>query len=93
MGETSILSQYMEVYMELNKKTTILFSEELHDHLAKLADQRGMSIGALVRDACARTYGISAPDERRAAVEELSELSLPVSDVAAMKRESVETES
>jgi hypothetical protein len=82
----------MEAYMELRKKTTILFSEEQHEQLARLAEQRGSSIGELVRDACAEAYGLSSPQERLEAVVELGSFSLPVDDVATMKRESVELE-
>lgn len=78
--------------MELSKKTTILFSPEQHEQLARLAEQRSSSIGELVRDACTEVHGFSMPEDRRNAVAEISRLSLPVSDVATMKRQSVETE-
>lgn len=75
--------------MELSKKTTILFSPELHEHLARVAKERGTSLGELVREACETVYGgVSAP-ERRAAVRKMRSLALPVADVATMKRESV----
>jgi len=35
----------MEVYMELSKKTTILFPPELHQRLSAIAAQRGISLG------------------------------------------------
>ena len=79
----------MEVQMELNKKTTILFSPDSHRRLSDLAARRGVSLGQLVREACAVTYGITDQDTRISAVDALTALSLPVDTVAAMKRQSV----
>jgi hypothetical protein len=75
--------------MELNKKTTILFSEELHRQLSELAARRGVSLGELVREACAEQYGIGGSAGRREAVEALATLALPVGEPDTMKRESV----
>jgi predicted DNA-binding protein len=75
--------------MELSKKTTILFPPELHERLAKLAAQRGVSLGMLVRTACERQYGLASKEERLAAVEELASLRLPIGSPEDMKRESV----
>ena len=74
--------------MTLTKKTTILFSGELHERLLRLAERRGTSLGDLPR-ACEIQYGLLPVEVRRAAVRELSRLSLPVGDPEAMKRESV----
>jgi predicted DNA-binding protein len=79
----------MEVYMELSKKTTILLTPELHERLTTLAKQRNSSIGALIREACERQYGLFPKEDRLAAVHEMSRLSLPVDSVRQMKRESV----
>ena len=49
--------------MELSKKTTILFSPDLHARLLRLAAQRGTSLGDLVRTACERQYGLATPEE------------------------------
>ncbi len=78
--------------MELSKKTTILFPPELHKRLARLARQRGTSLGDLVRAACEKQYGLFSEEDRLSAVRGLSELALPVSDPATMKRESTPTE-
>ena len=75
--------------MDLSKKTTILFSPELHERLARLARQRHTSLGELVRAACEKQYGLFSEEERITALRELSKLSLPVGDPATMKRESV----
>jgi predicted DNA-binding protein len=80
----------MEVDMEqLSKKTTILFSPELHRRLAEFAARRGVSLGELVREACEATYGIVDHDARLAAVSALAALDLPVGSPGVMKRESV----
>jgi predicted DNA-binding protein len=81
----------MEVDMELTKKTTILFPPELHRRLSKLAARQGSSLGALVREACERQYGIAGSAAGLEAVEALAGLRLPVGKVGAMKRESVPT--
>lgn len=75
--------------MELTKKTTILFSPDLHARLQRLAKQQGMSLGELVRSACERQYGLASADERLAAVEALAALELPVGSPEEMARESV----
>ncbi len=72
-----------------SKKTTILFTPELHRRLIHLAEQRGTSLGALVREACLRQYGLASRDERLGAVAELAALRLPVGSVRRMKAESV----
>lgn len=75
--------------MELSKKTTILLSPDLHARLARLARQRGVSMGELVRTACERQYGLVSAEARLAAVREMAGLCLPVGDPAEMKRQSV----
>ena len=75
--------------MELNKKTTILFSPDGHRRLSELASRRGVSLGALVREACAVTYGITDHTTRISAAGALAALALPVDSVAVMKRQSV----
>lgn len=80
---------YMEVHMELSKKTTILLSPDLHARLAALARARETSIGELVRTAVVQQYGLVGAQERKAAARRLADLHLPVADTAQMKRESV----
>lgn len=75
--------------MELDKKTTILFSQRLHEQLVGIARQRGVSLGYLVREACVSQYGLASDEERRAAVEELGALQLPVGTPEEMAEESV----
>ena len=75
--------------MELSKKTTILFSDYSHRQLSELAARRGLSLGQLVREACATAYGIVDQETRVNAAAGLAALRLPVGTTAAMKRESV----
>jgi len=81
----------MEKHMDLSKKTTILFSPELHARLTRLAALKRTSMGELVRAACEREYGTPTREERREAVRQMAAMRLPVGDVAQMKRESVPT--
>ena len=73
----------------ITKKTTILFPPSLHRRLTQLAEQKGTSLGELVRSACEREYGVAPAGERLAAVRRMAELALPVASVRQMKRESV----
>jgi hypothetical protein len=75
--------------MDLTKKTTILFPPGLYSQLARLAEQRGTSVGDLVRRACERQYGLIPLRDRLAAVEQLAALRLPVGSPKQLERESV----
>lgn len=75
--------------MELSKKTTLLFPPDLHRQLVRLAKQRRLSLGELVRRACEAQYGIVSKDSRLAAVRDLEAMSLPVGDPEQIERESV----
>ncbi len=80
---------YMHTYMELEKKATILFSPDLYEHLTRVARERGVSVGRLVREACERQYGRWSSADGIAAVEGLAMLELPVDSPAELKRQSV----
>ncbi len=74
--------------MELSKKTTILFSPELHRRLTSIAAKRSMSLGELVREACEAQYGVIGGPARADAVRALEALHLPVGSTTEMKRDS-----
>lgn len=75
--------------MELSRKTTILLSPELHEALSRLAADRGVSMGHLVREACRERYGLLRTEERMEAVSQLGRLELPVGTPEELERESV----
>ena len=77
--------------MEMTKKTTILFPPDLHAHLVRVAAQRKTSLGALVREACEREYGMRSAAERLDAVQALAQMDLPVGTPEQMAAESVPT--
>ena len=81
---------YTELYMELNKKTTILFSHKQFDLLKRIAAVRRTSIGELIRKACEHEYGLVHKSEAEEAVDALAELSLPAYDIEQMKAEIVD---
>ncbi len=75
--------------MELTKKTTILLTPDLYEHLTRTAKARQKSLGQLVREACEIQYGHVSGEDRLRAVDELRRLSLPVGSPRKMKQESV----
>ena len=75
--------------MGLTKKTTILFPEDLYDHLRKVAQSRRTSVGDLIRSACEKEYGLVSTDESLSAVESLGKLNLPAPSIEQMKAEIV----
>ena len=75
--------------MELTKKTTILFSSELHRRLTQIAEQPGTSLSDLVRRACEREYRRASLGEKMAAIRRMVLLGLPIAGVRRMKRQSV----
>jgi hypothetical protein len=79
----------MEAHMELSKKTTILLSPQLHGRLTYIAEERGVSLGELIRSACEEKYGLVSTADRVAAVQALAALELPVADPGTMKKQSV----
>ncbi len=75
--------------MELSKKTTILFSPQMHQQLARLADHKRTSLGDLVRDACQKQYRLVSNERRLQAVQQLGRMTLPVDDAQVMRDQAV----
>lgn len=55
---------------QLTKKTTILFTPDLHRRLMRLAEQRGTSLGELVRETCERELAQAGSERAGATVRE-----------------------
>ncbi|MEP7364368.1 MAG: CopG family transcriptional regulator [Acidobacteriota bacterium] len=87
-GITQVMMD-MDPYMELVKKTTILFPPDLYEQLSRLARQRDTSIGELVRSACRDQYGLATKEARLDLVRQMAEMNLPVGTPQEMKRQSV----
>ena len=63
--------------MSLTKRTTVLLTSDLHARLVAVAEQRGTSVGDLIRAACEEACRVAPRPGRVAAVRELGFLSLP----------------
>ena len=73
--------------MELSKKTTLLFSPELHRRLTHLAAKRSVSMGELVREACEARFGVRGGPERVGAARALAALRLPLATTQSATNE------
>jgi plasmid stability protein len=71
----------------LTHRTQLLLDDELHRRLRESAAQRGISMGALIREAIDEKLS-SAQDARAQAIQELLEAEpMPVEDWPAMKEQ------
>jgi plasmid stability protein len=74
----------------LNRRTQLLLDDELHRRLRETAAQRGMSMGALIREAIDEKLA-SIQDTRARAIRELLDAEpMPVEDWPIMKRQMIE---
>ena len=71
----------------LTKRIEILFPEDLAEHLKRIAEREGCSVGTLIREAVSEKYAASPRQEKIKAVERLYALQAP-----AGKREDMEEE-
>jgi hypothetical protein len=71
----------------LQRRLQVLIDDERHDRLLKVAKERGLSVGAVVREAIDR--GLSTPDPRRelAAARILGAAPMEVPDVSELLAE------
>lgn len=75
------------MYVSLTRRTQILLDDELHVRLRQIAAERGISLGALVREAIEEKLS-RAQDARSQAIQELLDAEpMPVEDWPAMKRQ------
>jgi plasmid stability protein len=74
----------------LTRRTQLLLDDELHRRLRETAAQRGISMGALIREAIDEKLS-SGRDERAEAIQELLDAEpVPVEDWPVMKRRMIE---
>jgi plasmid stability protein len=74
----------------LTRRTPLLLDDDLHRRLRETAAQRGISIGALIREAIDEKLA-GTHDDRAQAIQELLDAEpLPVEDWPAMKRQMIE---
>jgi plasmid stability protein len=74
----------------LTRRTQLLLDDELHRRLRETAAQRGISMGALIREAIDEKL-TGAQDDRAKAIDELLAAEpMPVDDWPVMKQEIIE---
>lgn len=74
----------------LNRRTQLLLDDDLHRRLRETAEQRGISMGALIREAIDEKLA-STQDARARAIDELlASEPMPVEDWPIMKRQMIE---
>jgi predicted DNA-binding protein len=74
----------------LTRRTQLLLDDDLHRRLRETAEQRGISMGALIREAIDEKLS-SVQDVRAQAIQELLDAEpMPVEDWPVMKRQMIE---
>lgn len=74
----------------LTRRTPLLLDDDLHRRLREIAASRGISIGALIREAIEEKVA-SVQDDRAQAIQELLDAEpMPVEDWPTMKRQMIE---
>jgi plasmid stability protein len=74
----------------LTHRTQLLLDDDLHRRLRESAEQRGISMGALIREALDEKLA-SVQDDRAKAIDELLAAEpMPVEDWPVMKRQMIE---
>jgi plasmid stability protein len=74
----------------LNRRTQLLLDDDLHRRLREIAAQRGISLGALIREAIDEKLS-SVQDARAAAIDKLLAAEpMPVDDWPIMKKQMLE---
>lgn len=75
---------------QLTRRTQLLLDDDLHRRLRETAAQRGISLGALIREAIDEKLSRIHDDRARAIDELLAAEPMPVDDWPVMKRELIE---
>ena len=74
----------------LTRRTQLLLDDDLHRRLRETAAQRGISLGALIREAIDEKLSRVREDRAKAIDELLAADPMPVDDWPVMKRELIE---
>jgi plasmid stability protein len=74
----------------LTRRTQLLLDDELHRRLRESAAQRGISMGALIREAIDEKLSSVQDDRARAIDELLAAEPMPVEDWPVMKKQMLE---
>ena len=75
----------------LTRRTQLLLDDEQHERLRRLAEERGMSLGALIREAIDEKLAQGRRDARAEAAQRLLAAEpTPVEDWPQMKRQMIE---
>ncbi len=74
----------------LTRRTQLLLDDDLHRRLREIAAQRGMSMGALIREAIDEKLAHVQDRRSRAYAELLAAEPMPVDDWPVMKRQLIE---
>jgi predicted transcriptional regulator len=74
----------------LTRRTQLLLDDDLHRRLREIAAQRGISMGALIREAIDEKLSQVQDDRAKAIDELLAAEPMPVEDWPIMKRQMIE---
>jgi predicted transcriptional regulator len=74
----------------LTRRTQLLLDDDLHRRLREIAAQRGISMGALIREAIDEKLSQVQDDRAKAIDELLAAEPMPVQDWPIMKRQMIE---
>ena len=74
----------------LNRRTQLLLDDDLHRRLQEAAAERGMSLGALIREAIDEKLSRAQETRAKAIDKLLAAEPLPVEDWPVMKRQMIE---
>lgn len=74
----------------LTRRTQLLLDDDLHRRLREIAAQRGISMGALIREAIDEKLSSVQDDRARAIDKLLAAEPMPVDDWPVMKQEIIE---
>ncbi len=75
---------------QLTRRTQLLLDDDLHERLRQVAAERGISLGALIREAIDEKLSSTQQARAEAAARLLAEEPMPVDDWPIMKKEMLE---